>query len=105
VKRKVKQALTYWTKHVVAEVNGKESSNDRRPLTPRDIWAAKRELPIGQGLQKISNHFDYVGINNLEVPANFVAILKKILKSWSRTFRKLFQHRDLLILMRLKVCH
>jgi hypothetical protein len=47
MKRKVKQALTGWTKHVVAAVNGKESSNDRRPLTPRDIWAAKRELSNG----------------------------------------------------------
>jgi hypothetical protein len=47
VKRKVKQALTDWTEHVVAEVNGKESSNGRRPMTPRDIWAAIRELSNG----------------------------------------------------------
>jgi hypothetical protein len=47
VKRKVKQALTDRTEHVVAEVNGKASSNDRRPLTPKDIWAAIRESSNG----------------------------------------------------------
>jgi hypothetical protein len=39
VKRKVKQALTNWTENTVAAVNGKEPSSDRRPLTPKDIWA------------------------------------------------------------------
>jgi hypothetical protein len=47
VKRKVKQALTDWTEHLVAEVSGKESSNDRRPLTPKDFWAAMREISHG----------------------------------------------------------
>jgi hypothetical protein len=32
VKRRVKQSLADWTEHIEAEFNGKESSNDRRPL-------------------------------------------------------------------------
>jgi hypothetical protein len=52
VKRKLKQALTDWTEHVVAEVNGKESSNDRSPLMLKDIWAAIRDLSNGPGTAK-----------------------------------------------------
>jgi hypothetical protein len=85
LKRKVKQALTDWTEHLLAEVNGKESSDDRRPLTPKDIGLQYETCSMGQRLPIISNHFDYVRINNLEVPTNFAATLKRILQLWSRT--------------------
>jgi hypothetical protein len=52
VKRKVKQALRNWTEHIVAESNGKESSNDRRPLTQNDNLAAIRELSNGSRTEK-----------------------------------------------------
>jgi hypothetical protein len=35
---------------------------------------------MDQGLQKISNHFDYVRINNMEVLIHFAAIMKRTLK-------------------------
>jgi hypothetical protein len=38
---------------------------------------------MGQGIQKISNHFDYARISNREVPTHFQAVLKRIKKTFS----------------------
>jgi hypothetical protein len=47
IKRKAEQALTDWTFHIEPTVNGKESFDDNKPLTPKDISAAVRELSDG----------------------------------------------------------
>ena len=47
VKRAIVLAKESWMELVVDTINGKESADDRRPVTPQDIWKAIQELERG----------------------------------------------------------
>ena len=47
VKRAVRSAKDRWMESIIAHINGRESVDDRRPITPKECWDAIRELERG----------------------------------------------------------
>ena len=47
LKRAVRSAKDRWMESIIAHINGRESVDDRRPITPKECWDAIRELERG----------------------------------------------------------
>ena len=47
VTRAVRSAKDRWMESIIAHINGRESVDDRRPITPKECWDAIRELERG----------------------------------------------------------
>ncbi len=71
VKRAVAMAKVSWMELVVDTINGRESAEDRRPVTSKEIWEAIRDLESGprkaSSLNPIALRKDQIASNAVEL--------------------------------------